>query len=187
MPSTLHKCLCLLLALLSPFTFDGFVDLSSEVLCVDRSLYVKCFFLPFYFRLNLKCFIDVVAASTSAASSLTREPLYTPRKITARTAARKCGIGMVSKLWLHFFFFLELVKNCSRSCVSHGFLKSCIEKIACIQYSKCLVLQSMTEFLLLRSVPYFSFCLGFNILTFFSVSLHVQFNYVLIILLQEVH
>ena len=24
--------------------FDGFVDLSSEVLCVDRSLYVKCFF-----------------------------------------------------------------------------------------------------------------------------------------------
>ena len=81
--------------------FNGFVDLSSEVLCVDRSLYLKCFVFLFQFELKI-CFMYVVAASTSAASSLT--PHFTPRKITTRTTARKCGIGMVSKLWLHFFF-----------------------------------------------------------------------------------
>ena len=127
--------------------FNGFVDLSSEVLCVDRSLYFKCFVFLFQFELKI-CFMCVVAASTSAASSLT--PHFTPRKITTRTTGRKCGIGMVSKLWLHFFFsWISLILL---SCVSHGFLKSCIEK------SRLHTIQQMFSFTVHDWVPVTAIC-----------------------------
>ena len=90
------------------FTFHGFVDLSSQVLFTGHFISSAfCVFVSGWIK-NI-CFICVFAASASATSRVQllhycSKPRYTPQKITTRTTARKCGIGMVSKLWLHFFF-----------------------------------------------------------------------------------
>ena len=58
------------------FTFDGLMVLLIKVLkyfVLTGHFILSVFFLPFCFRLNLKCFIYVVTASTSAASSFTQQ------------------------------------------------------------------------------------------------------------------
>ena len=58
------------------FTFDGLMVLLIKVLkyfVLTGRFILSVFFLPFRFRLNLKCFIYVVTASTSAASSFTQQ------------------------------------------------------------------------------------------------------------------
>ena len=78
--STLQKCLCLLLALLSfhIWWFDGFVDLSSKVLCVCRSLYLRCFFCLFVSgwiqnMFHLCCCSQRECSFLSTASSLAQQ------------------------------------------------------------------------------------------------------------------
>ena len=145
------------------FTFDGFMVLLISVLkhFVLTGHFILSAFLSFCFRLNSK-YVSFMLLQPARVQLLhwRSKPHYTPRKITTRTTARKCGIGMVSKLWLHLFFSgisLNLL-----SCVSHGFLKSCIEK------SYLHTIQQMFSFTVHDWVPVTAICTILQFWIFFS-------------------
>ena len=142
------------------------VLLTSVLKCfVLTGHFTLCAFLSCSFRLKSKlCFLCVVAAGTTAASSLEQQASpYTLWKIPMRSTARKCGIGMVSKLWLHLFF-------CHVTWLAYKTVK----------------LLSLTVH---DWVPVTAICPVFRFLScvkHFEGKEHVQWNFVLVILLQEV-
>ena len=117
-----------------------------------------------FFQVEFKiCFCCVVAASTTAASLLVQQAVATLHKTLPRDLQR---VSLEWVWWVNFgstsfLFFCNQFKS-SVMCFTRlsGVMQE--RKVACIQYSKCLVLQSLTEFPWLWSVPYFGLCLVFN-------------------------
>ena len=150
------------------YTFEGFVDRNSEVLCVYQSIFyfiLSAFFLSCSFRLKSK-YVSFVWLQPVRLQLLHQSSERD--SINKRLPRVLQRVRLEWVWWVNFgssSFFCNQFKSsvtCFTAFLSHAWRKSCLHTVQ----QNCLVLQFVTEFLWLRSVSYFGLVLNTNDLEF---------------------